>query len=241
MAVVQQAGSGVLEFAPAYRRAVTPAFLWLACIIGATALAMIAVPLQSLRVPWIDGILVPAARFPLWAMSQLPGHASPLLMFAVHAFVVLLTMRRVFNCFGPGTPEASAHDTGFAGAAISLLLVVVAVETVPTLVVPPMEERFADFGVAVPWVTVKLIHVSRWAVGSNPGQVVPGVGLLSAIHLGVTLLLARCVMSSAPITCKKLCTGAIYLGVGILLTIEFVALLIPVVQMIESLKGGGRV
>ncbi len=41
-------------------------------------------------------------------------------------------------------------------------------------IIPKFEEIFADFGVALPWLTMKLITTSRWFAGQNPGQQIPG-------------------------------------------------------------------
>jgi type IV pilus assembly protein PilC len=42
-------------------------------------------------------------------------------------------------------------------------------------IIPKFEEIFRDFGVALPWITMKLITTSRWFAGTNPGQAIPGV------------------------------------------------------------------
>ncbi|MBS0198417.1 MAG: type II secretion system F family protein [Planctomycetes bacterium] len=41
-------------------------------------------------------------------------------------------------------------------------------------IIPKFEEIFRDFGVALPWLTMKLISTSRWVAGTNPGQSIPG-------------------------------------------------------------------
>jgi type IV pilus assembly protein PilC len=41
-------------------------------------------------------------------------------------------------------------------------------------IIPKFEEIFRDFGVALPWLTMKLISTSRWVAGTNPGQAIPG-------------------------------------------------------------------
>ncbi|MBL9001662.1 MAG: type II secretion system F family protein [Phycisphaerae bacterium] len=45
-------------------------------------------------------------------------------------------------------------------------------------IIPKFEEIFRDFGVALPWLTMKLISSSRWVSGTNPGQAVPGAIIL---------------------------------------------------------------
>jgi type IV pilus assembly protein PilC len=41
-------------------------------------------------------------------------------------------------------------------------------------IIPKFEAIFTDFGVALPWLTLKLITTSRWFAGGNPGQQIPG-------------------------------------------------------------------
>ncbi|MBX3408936.1 MAG: type II secretion system F family protein [Phycisphaeraceae bacterium] len=55
---------------------------------------------------------------------------------------------------------------GIAGLILSGIMV---------FIIPKFEEIFRDFGVALPWITMKLITTSRWFAGSNPGQAIPGV------------------------------------------------------------------
>jgi len=52
-------------------------------------------------------------------------------------------------------------------------------------IIPRFEEIFTDFGVALPWLTMKLITTSRWFAGQNPGQQIPGaiIALPSPIAL----------------------------------------------------------
>ena len=55
---------------------------------------------------------------------------------------------------------------GIAGLILSGIMV---------FIIPKFEEIFRDFGVALPWITMKLITTSRWFAGTNPGQAIPGV------------------------------------------------------------------
>lgn len=48
-------------------------------------------------------------------------------------------------------------------------------------IIPKFEEIFADFGVKLPALTVGLIRTSRWFVGSNPGQELPGWPIVLAL------------------------------------------------------------
>jgi type IV pilus assembly protein PilC len=41
-------------------------------------------------------------------------------------------------------------------------------------IIPKFEEIFTDFGVALPWLTTKLIQSSRWVAGTIPNQKIPG-------------------------------------------------------------------
>src|SRR6185295_9924928 len=41
-------------------------------------------------------------------------------------------------------------------------------------IIPRFEEIFTDFGVALPWLTKKLIQTSRWVAGTIPNQKIPG-------------------------------------------------------------------
>jgi type IV pilus assembly protein PilC len=59
-------------------------------------------------------------------------------------------------------------------------IVVIAIATIILggimyFIIPKFEEIFTDFGVALPWLTTKLINTSRWFGGTNPGQQIPGM------------------------------------------------------------------
>ncbi len=60
-------------------------------------------------------------------------------------------------------------------------------------IIPKFEEIFTDFGVALPWLTMKLITTSRWFAGQNPGQQIPGaiIALPSPIILWMMWKLIR--------------------------------------------------
>jgi type IV pilus assembly protein PilC len=54
-------------------------------------------------------------------------------------------------------------------------IVVVSIATliltgIMVFIIPKFEEIFKDFGVDLPWLTMKLIATSRWFAGTNPGQ-----------------------------------------------------------------------
>ncbi len=58
-------------------------------------------------------------------------------------------------------------------------IVVIAIATIiltgiMVFIIPKFEAIFTDFGVALPWLTLKLIQVSRWFAGTLPAQQFPG-------------------------------------------------------------------
>jgi type IV pilus assembly protein PilC len=63
---------------------------------------------------------------------------------------------------------AMAYPVVVMGVAIGIVVFIM------VKIVPQFEKIFAEFGVAMPWITQKLIETSAWMAGSLPGQKVPG-------------------------------------------------------------------
>lgn len=57
-------------------------------------------------------------------------------------------------------------------AVISVAVIIVTL--IMLFIIPKFQEIFADFGVALPGLTMMLVNISSWVAGKNPGQSVPG-------------------------------------------------------------------
>jgi type IV pilus assembly protein PilC len=64
-------------------------------------------------------------------------------------------------------------------------------------IVPQFEKIFADFGVAMPMVTQKLIDTSAWMAGSVPGQTIPGWLVFLGAPIGFFFLMKLARKSNA--------------------------------------------
>ena len=71
-----------------------------------------------------------------------------------------------------------------------MLLVLLAVQAVPILVMPLMEAMYTDLGLPLSTPTRYLLHMSRWMMGQKPGQEIPGHALFPAAWLALLLFVA---------------------------------------------------
>jgi hypothetical protein len=119
------------------------------------------------------------------------------------------------------------------GAAGSWMLLVVA----GVFVIPKFFEIFADFGVALPAVTVMFLSLGRWLGGENPGQVVPGVVLMVPVIAMMWGLVPLSVIRSTRVAAMVI-AFVLLLTAGLMLLVGMLALFLPLTGMIESLQKG---
>lgn len=101
-------------------------------------------------------------------------------------------------------------------------------------VIPKFFEIFADFGVALPGVTVMLLSFGRWLVGEQPGQLVPGVVLMVPVIAMMWGLVPLSVMRSTRVAATVIAAVLLLLA-GVFLLVTMVAVFVPLVAMIESM------
>lgn len=104
-------------------------------------------------------------------------------------------------------------------------------------VVPKFESIFRDFGAPLPPAAVWILNASRWLLGDQVGQSVPGLYLvipafLVALGAATVLLLHG---RSWPVL-----LGLIAIPVAAIVAIT-VALYAPLLALIEAFQGGGEV
>ncbi len=63
---------------------------------------------------------------------------------------------------------------------VVVIIALVILTAIMLFIIPKFEEIFADFGVALPALTVWLMETSRWVAGNTPGQKVPGAVFIVA-------------------------------------------------------------
>ena len=122
------------------------------------------------------------------------------------------------------------------GAAGSWTLLVV----VGVFVIPKFFEIFADFGVALPAVTVMLLSFGLWLAGEQPGQMIPGAVLMVPVLVMMWGLVPLSVMRATRVAATVIAAVLLLLA-GVLLLAGAAALAVPLVAMIESMQGGGAV
>lgn len=87
------------------------------------------------------------------------------------------------------------------GALIYPIVVVVValgiLSAIMIFIIPKFEEIFKDFGVELPWITVKMINTSRWFVGTNTGQKYPG-WLFVVVGLPAAFILIKLIRKAGP-------------------------------------------
>ncbi|MEZ6242933.1 MAG: type II secretion system F family protein [Phycisphaerales bacterium] len=87
------------------------------------------------------------------------------------------------------------------GALIYPIVVVVValgiLSAIMIFIIPKFEEIFKDFGVELPWITVKMINTSRWFVGQNTGQKYPG-WLFLVVGIPAAFILLKLIRKAGP-------------------------------------------
>ncbi len=112
------------------------------------------------------------------------------------------------------------------------LLVVVGV-----FVIPKFFEMFADFGVALPAVTVMVLSFGRWLAGEQPGQMIPGALLMVPVLVMMWGLVPLSVMRSTRVVATVIAAVLLLLA-GVLVLVGGASLVLPVISMQQSLEGG---
>ena len=69
-----------------------------------------------------------------------------------------------------------------------IFVAVVIVTLIMLFIIPKFQEIFADFGVALPGLTMFLVTTSAWVAGNQPGQGVPGWIVIIAVLIGSPIL-----------------------------------------------------
>ena len=111
-------------------------------------------------------------------MGKFPKAFDRLYVKMVHAGEIGGVLDIILQRLAEFMEKAERLKRKIKGAMVYPIVVVVIAVTIlgaiMVMIIPKFEEIFADFGVALPGLTVWLIETSRWVAGNTPGQTVPG-------------------------------------------------------------------
>jgi len=112
------------------------------------------------------------------SMAKFPKAFDRLYVKMVHAGEIGGVLDIILQRLAEFMEKAERLKRKIKGAMVYPVVVIVIAVTILTaimvMIIPKFEEIFADFGVALPGLTVWLIDTSRWVAGNVPGQTVPG-------------------------------------------------------------------
>ncbi len=234
----------------AYWNAVKPALLWFGTLVLLGMLFMFGAILEKFGIPR-GKILLVAALLPFHLLTKfimlfgMSATASSIIMafllLITHSLNITMSMKRIVSRFGAHHPTVCEHKRLIRVASASVILIVLAIETIPWVGIRYLEEVYRDFGVKLPYATKFIINHGNWLRGENIGQVMPAVVYIAVVHLVVTLGVAWCVSRiarSSNFSKRRMPLFVLLIPGVIILLLILVANIIPLYAMAESLQGG---
>jgi type IV pilus assembly protein PilC len=125
------------------------------------------------------------------SMAKFPKAFDKLYVKMVHAGEIGGVLDIILQRLAEFMEKAERLKRKIKGAMVYPIVVVIIALVILTaimlFIIPKFEEIFADFGVALPALTIWLMETSRWVAGNTPGAPVPGFGAVVVVACVVAL------------------------------------------------------